>query len=226
MNTLVVFAHPVPGTYPFAVKDALCEEMARHGARIDCLDQHAEGFDPRFTPADHAHFWGGAKPADIAAQHERLDRAERLAFVYPVYWWGMPAIMKGWIERVFAGDYAYRYGSGVADRCTAGLKGLLRDRPTILLGIGGSIERTYERYGYGEAMRTAIDVGLFSYCGIRDVESHTLFDVEGEANAARRAAYLDEVRAIAAAFMAPDRPARDAKREHFGAALREEREPR
>ena len=215
MKLLVVFAHPLRNSYPRAVLDAFLEPIRAQGHQIDLLDLHEEDFDPRFTQADHAHFWGGDIPEEISAYQKRMDAADRLAFIYPVYWWGMPAIMKGWIERTFSGDWAYVYGEGVEDRGKAGLKGLLANRPTLLLGIGGSTERTYRRYRYDDAMRTAIDVGVFSYCGIRDVETHLLFDVEGDANADRREAYLDDVKQVARAFIAPDRVPRDAKAEHF-----------
>ncbi|MFJ6076038.1 NAD(P)H-dependent oxidoreductase [Streptomyces sp. NPDC093065] len=48
--------------------------------------------------------------------HRRVEVADRLAFIYPVYWWGMPAMMKGWIDRVFTEGWACQYGSGVDDR--------------------------------------------------------------------------------------------------------------
>ena len=215
MKILTLFAHPVPGTYPTAVLDALVASFRENGGDVEVLDLHADGFDPRFTEADHAHFWGGPKPDEIERYHKLVESADRLAFVYPVYWWGMPAIMKGWIERVFTGNWAYVYGDGVADRGQAGLKGLLESRPTLLLGIGGSTERTYRRYGYDDAMRTNIDVGVFSYCGIRDVESHILYNVEGDPNADLRASYLEEVREIGERFLSPDRVPMDAKEAHF-----------
>lgn len=49
--------------------------------------------------------------------------------------------------------------------------------PTALIGGGGSKRATYDKYGYDEAMRTQLDVGVFAYCGIRDVESHLIYDV-------------------------------------------------
>ncbi|MWV29075.1 NAD(P)H-dependent oxidoreductase [Aurantiacibacter rhizosphaerae] len=215
MKTLLIFGHPVPGTYPFAVLEAATRTLQDQGDDVEVLDLYEDGFDPRFTKGDHAHFWGGPKPHDVARYHDMVDRADRLVFVYPVYWWGMPAIMKGWIERVFTGDWAYVYGGGVSDRGQAGLKGLLQNRPTLLLAIGGSTQGTYTRYGYDEAMRTNIDVGVFSYCGIRDVTSHILFNVEGDANAQRRADYLGEVRDVVSEFVDPDREPRDAKEWHF-----------
>jgi len=215
VHLLTVFSHPFTDKYPASVMAAFHEPFRHGGHTIDVLDLHLEGFDPRFTQADHAHFWGGPMPEGIAEMHHRVEAADRLAFVFPVYWWGMPATMRGWIERVFTGGWAYQYGTGVDDRGKEPLNSMLRSIPTALLGIGGSKERTYERYGYDDAMRTQIDVGTFAYCGIKDVESHLIYDVEGDHNAPNREDGLTASRAIATAFLAPNRTPRDAKAEHL-----------
>lgn len=217
MHLLTVFAHPVRASYPGQVMDAFHAPFDAAGHSIDVIDLHAEGFDPRFTEADHAHFWGGAIPDGIAQMHQRIEAADRLAFVFPVYWWSMPALMKGWIERVFTGNWAYRYGSGVADRGKEPLVGLLPKVPATLIGVGGSKQRTYDRYGYEEAMRTQLDVGIFAYCGITDVESHLIADVEGEHNGANRTAGLARARMIAEDFASTARKPHNAKEEHLWA---------
>lgn len=215
MHLLTVYSHPFTDRYPAAVMDAFHEPFRQAGHRIDVLDLHREDFDPRFTPEDHAHFWGGPVPAEIAAMHRRVEAADRLAFVFPVYWWGMPAMMKGWIERVFTVGWAYQYGAGVEDRGKQPLTSLLGNVPTILIGIGGSSKRTYDKYGYDEAMRTQLDVGTFAYCGITDVTSHLIYDVEGDHNSAVRDDGLTRAAEIGGAFLAPDRLIRDAKEEHL-----------
>jgi NAD(P)H dehydrogenase (quinone) len=215
MHLMTVFSHPFTDRYPGAVMDAFHDVFRTAGHTIDVLDLHREGFDPRFTEADHAHFWGGPLPEDIPEMHRRVESADRLAFIYPVYWWGMPAMMKGWIERVFTGGWAYQYGSGVADRGTQPLEALLPSIPTALIGIGGSKKRTYDKYGYDEAMRTQMDVGIFAYCGIDDVESHLIYDVEGDRNAPQREAGLQQARDIATDFLAADRIPRTAKHDHL-----------
>lgn len=215
MHLLTVFSHPYRDRYPAAVMDAFHEPFRQADHTIDVLDLHGEGFDPRFTASDHAHFWGGPIPPGIEDMHRRVEAADRLAFVFPVYWWSMPALMKGWIERVFTAGWAYQYGSGVADRGKAALHGLLPSLPTILIGIGGSKKTTYDRYGYDEAMRTQLDVGVFAYCGIDDVESHLVYDVEGDINASRREAGLVRAREIGRSFAASDRTPRHAKEEHL-----------
>ena len=215
MHLLTVFAHPFRDKYPAAVMDAFHEPFREAGYSIDILDLHAEGFDPRFTVADHDHFWGGPVPPEIDAMHRRVESAGRLAFVFPVYWWGMPALMKGWLERVFTGGWAYQFGKGVEDRGLAPPTSLLGNVPTALIGIGGSSRRTYDKYGYAEAMRTQIDVGTFAYCGVTDVQSHLIFDVEGDHNAANREEGLTQVRGLARTFSSSARLVRDAKEDHL-----------
>lgn len=216
MRLLTIFSHPFTDKYPAEVMHRFHKPFQEAGHKIDLLDLHAEDFDPRFTKADHAHFWGGPIPEDVAAFHARVEQADRLAFIFPVYWWGMPAMMKGWIERVFTGDWAYVFGAGVKDRGkVAPPTSLLGNRPTILIGIAGSRKATYDKYGYADAMRTQIDVGTFAYCGITDVQSHLLYDVEGDANAGIREGNLYEVDKIARDFLSPDREIRNAKTDHL-----------
>lgn len=64
--------------------------------------------------------------------------------------------------------------------------------PTTLIGIGRSKKHTYDKYGYAGAMRTQIDVGTFAYCGVTDVSSHLVYDVEGDHNTGMRDQGLDE----------------------------------
>ena len=215
-HLLAVFAHPIVGSYPTAVLEAFQQPFRDAGYSVDVLDLHHEQFDPRFTKADHAHFWGGPVPQDVQQMHRRVEAADRLAFIYPVYWWGMPALMKGWIERVFTGGWAYQFGTGVEDRGTQDLPAsLLPSIPTFLLGIAGSTKRTYAKYGYDAAMRTQIDVGTFAYCGITDVQSHLIFDIEGDHNAPNRDKGLKEAARWAREFLSDDHPVRNAKEDHL-----------
>ena len=199
MHVLTVFDHPQRKNFPGAVLDAFVEGIVQAGHTAEVADLHAEGFDPRFTAEDHAHFWGGPRPADAAREAARVDAADALAFVFPVYWWSFPALTKGWIDRVFTSGWAYSVDAG------SNTRGHLSAKPVMLIGTGGTRPTTYAKYGYREAMRTQIDVGIFGFCGMTDVETHLLLDVDGDANAERRAGYLVDARALGAGLVAPDR---------------------
>jgi NAD(P)H dehydrogenase (quinone) len=84
-----------------------------------------------------------------------------------------------------------------------------------LIGIAGSTRRTYEKYDYAQAMRTQLDVGIFAYCGITDVESHLIYDVEGDHNAPLREKGLQQASEIARAFLSAQRVVRNAEEDHL-----------
>lgn len=137
-----------------------------------------------------------------------------MTFVFPVYWWGMPAMMRGWIERVFTGGWAYGCESAEMDYSTQDQPDpLLPTIPTILLATGATAQPTYSKYGYDEAMCTQLDVGTFAYCGLTDVESHFIYDVEDEEF--NREEGLAEIPAMAREFMSQDRKVRNVKTEHL-----------
>jgi len=171
MRSLIVFAHADPASLTHAVATRIAEGVLSADAAnvVEMADLSAEGFDPRFGAADLALFRRQAgPPPDVLAEQARIDRAEALVLVYPVYWWSMPGQLKGWIDRVFTNGWAY-------DETPAGgiTKHLGRLR-VHLVGIGAADAGTYERRGYADAMRTQIDHGIFDFCGAAVASSELL----------------------------------------------------
>ncbi|WP_342241974.1 NAD(P)H-dependent oxidoreductase [Inquilinus sp. OTU3971] len=169
MHALVVVAHPDPNSLTHAVTARLAEGVSGSGHSSEIADLMAEGFDPRFSANDHAvHLKQAAPSADVLAEQARIDRADALVLVYPVYWWSMPGLLKGWIDRVFANGWAY-------DEIPGGkLEKKLGRLPVHLVALGGAGQGTYERHGYFNAMKTQIDHGIFDFCGARIVTSEFL----------------------------------------------------
>ncbi|MGO7153722.1 NAD(P)H-dependent oxidoreductase [Rhizobium leguminosarum] len=189
MHALIVVAHPDPQSLTHGVAAHLAEgiTLSDAGHSFEIADLAAEAFDPRFSAADIAlHLREGVLPADVAAEQARIDRADALVLVYPVYWWSMPGLLKGWIDRVFTNGWAYDYGAD------ARLVKRLGRLPVHLVGLGGADVRTYARHGYFGAMKTQIDHGIFDYCGARVVTSEVLF----EAGPDHATAHLEAARVI------------------------------
>ncbi|SDE04605.1 NAD(P)H-dependent oxidoreductase [Belnapia rosea] len=170
MHALVVTSHPSAASFTHAVARQVIAGLDAHpGHTSEMADLTAEGFDPRFTATDLALFERrGAADASVLAEQQRIDRADLLVLVYPVYWWSMPGLLKGWIDRVFTQGWAYDEGP---DGATVKLLGRLAVQ---LVGIGGADQGTYARHGYADAMRTQIDHGIFGYCGAPVVGSDFL----------------------------------------------------
>ncbi|MCG2842493.1 NAD(P)H-dependent oxidoreductase [Sandaracinobacter sp. RS1-74] len=160
MHVLVVVSHPVAGSLTQAVARRIAADIEAEGHTIELADLATEGFDPRFGATDIAvHTDGAAPPPDVLAEQGRLDRADALVLVYPIYWWSMPALLKGWIDRVFITGWAY------ADGRDGRLEKKLGRLQVHLVALGGAGLRTYARRGYFGAMKLQIDQGIFDYCG-------------------------------------------------------------
>lgn len=108
MRALVVYCHPSPTSFTAAVRDVVVDRLETARAQITVLDLYAEGFSPVLTrPA-----WEGyAKPpptSGLLARHiAALREADTLIFVYPTWWYGLPAMLKGWLDCVMLPDVAF-----------------------------------------------------------------------------------------------------------------------
>lgn len=175
MHTLIVTSHPNPDALTHAVARYIAEGITSTdgGATAELADLSAEGFDPRFNQDDmQGHQRLAPFPADVLAEQARLDRADALVLVFPVYWWSMPALMKGWIDRVFSNGWAYDDSSG------QGVLKKLGHLPIHLVGLGGADERTWQKRDYTDAMKTQIEAGIFDYCGAPVLSSTLLLETD------------------------------------------------
>ncbi len=141
MHALIVVAHHHPRSLTHALAARIAEGVVRAGHSAETADLAAEGFEPRFGLADHAVHRGQASPpADVLAEQARIDRADTLVLVYPIYWWSMPALLKGWIDRVFSNGWAFDYSIG------GDLRKKLQRLRVVLVGVGGADAGTFERH--------------------------------------------------------------------------------
>jgi len=187
MRALIVVSHPEPGSLTHGVARRVGQGIASAGHGFEVADLAAERFDPRFTVADLAvHRTQASPPPDVLGEQARIDRHQALVLVYPVYWWSMPGLMKGWIDRVFSNGWAFDFSS------QGGLVKKLRHLQVHLLGVAGADAPTYARHGYADAMKTQIDHGIFDYCGARVLSSTLLADSEVQ----DPAAHLETAQAI------------------------------
>ena len=101
MRVLLVYCHPVPDSFNAAVRDAVVRGLTRAGHEIDLLDLYADGFQPVMGEGERRDYHTpGANLAPVAEEVARVKRAEALVFVHPTWWYGPPAMLKGWMDRV------------------------------------------------------------------------------------------------------------------------------
>lgn len=108
MRALVVYCHPAPDSFTAAVRDRVLDRLAAAGAEVRLHDLYHEGFQPVLTAAE----WRGyldspANLAPVAREAADLAWCDTLIFVYPTWWYGLPAMLKGWLDRVLLPDLAF-----------------------------------------------------------------------------------------------------------------------
>jgi NAD(P)H dehydrogenase (quinone) len=140
-------------------------------------------------------------PRDVREHQRKVARAEALAFIAPVWFVGFPAILKGWIERVFTLGFAYSMTSAGWRGDISGRIPLLRHSKALIISTTIFNEEAY-RAGLGQAMRLLIDEFAFRYPGIRTVE-HAYFHAVNMADESTLRGYLERAYLLGKEFGGP-----------------------
>ncbi|EKS6735861.1 NAD(P)H-dependent oxidoreductase [Enterobacter asburiae] len=173
-NVLIVTAHPVDTSLSHSLAARIAGRLREKGTQVEIADLHAEGFNPAMSRGDLDLYHGdqGALPGDILREQQRVERADMLVFVFPIYWWSVPALLKGWFDRVLTLNWAYK----VAD--DGRIVGNMRDVPVRLIATGGSDHTGFDKHGYSTAIQAQIIEGVFGFCGLRNVKFDILYQAD------------------------------------------------
>ena len=113
MNILVLYAHPVETSFNAGLHRMIVERLTAAGHSVDDCDLYAEGFDPRLTRSERLGYHNARGTDDATAPYvERLLRAEALVLSYPVWNFGFPAMLKGFLDRVFLPGVSFKLVDG------------------------------------------------------------------------------------------------------------------
>jgi NAD(P)H dehydrogenase (quinone) len=124
-RALVVYCHPSPDSFVAAVRDRVVAGLTDAGAEVRLTDLYADGFEPGFTAIDRQrHLEPGTDPS-IRHHADDLAWCDTLVLVYPTWWSGQPAMLKGWIDRVWVNGVAWSLPPG-ANRLRAELRNVRR----------------------------------------------------------------------------------------------------
>lgn len=127
MRALVVYCHPRPESFAAAVRDVVLERLSAAGAEVRLLDLYAEGFNPVMGRAELGdHFDTDKNQAGLEAHVDHLRWCDTLVFVYPTWWYGLPAMLKGWLDRAFLPGVAFIMPSKEGEDIRPGLRHITR----------------------------------------------------------------------------------------------------
>ncbi|MBN9044469.1 MAG: NAD(P)H-dependent oxidoreductase [Rhizobiales bacterium] len=185
MNVLIVFAHPEPQSLNASLRDIAAEELKAQGHTVRVSDLYAMGWKsevdradfPSLTPgerlmpaaASKRAFHEGTLTEDVKAEIEKLLWADMLILQFPLWWFAMPAILKGWVDRVFAYGFAYGVGEHSDKRWGDRYgEGRLAGKRAMLIVTAGGWEEHYAPRGINgpiDDLLFPINHGILYYPG-------------------------------------------------------------
>jgi len=159
-STLIVYAHPNRDGHCGRFLQEVTAELERRGEPFELLDLCALGYDPVLKANEHyASGRDDVSPRNREFQ-ETIRDAARLVFIYPVWWQNMPAVLKGFVDRVFTAGFAFRYRpSGLPE-------GLLKGRRAAVFTSSGA-PRFFARFLAGDRALKVLVKDTLRFCRLK-----------------------------------------------------------
>lgn len=191
MQVLVVLAHPLKDSFAAAIARTAVAALRDRGHTVDLLDLYAENFDPRLTAAERDSYMTGSYDlSDIAPYAERLKAAEVLILVFPQWWFGPPAILKGFIDRTFVPGTAFAYDDN-SIKLVPKLDKLKHFWSFSTTGSPWWVVKFY----MGDPVRRTLKRGIAAFCSKRVDFRMTCLHNMDDTTPGKREEFLDKVRA-------------------------------
>jgi putative NADPH-quinone reductase len=126
-RALVLYCHPRADSFTAAVRDTVLDRLAAAGAEVRLRDLYAEGFEPAMSAGEHADYEDGERNrCGVSDDCDDLLWADTLIFVYPTWWYGLPAMLKGWLDRALVPDVAFMLPKREGETIRPGLTHITR----------------------------------------------------------------------------------------------------
>ncbi len=167
MNHLIIYAHPSEDSYSHQLVSQLKDFLISKGDNVVVRDLYGIDFNPILSAQEIANLKNGIIADDVKQEQEFVSECEVISVVYPLWWASFPAILKGYIDRVFSYGFGYKVGA-------SGIEGLLTDKKVILhTSMGNSIE-DYKKNDLLKNFTFTQGHEVFGFCGL-EVENHFFY---------------------------------------------------
>ena len=170
MKVLIVFTHPNSNSFNHALLENITAGLVESGHEVVAKDLYKENFDPILSALELDALHKGKTPERIAKEQEQLLWADSLVFIYPLWWFDRPAILKGWFDVVLTNGLAFEYSS-------EGVKGLLKHKKAEVIITAGGSKKYFVDNDALQLIHRPVTDGTLSFCGIDDVSHQIHFDI-------------------------------------------------
>ena len=159
MRHLIIAAHPGRNSFNHSVVEAYTAALGERGHKVQVRDLYALGFNPVLSARDLTALSSGRFAKDVRAEQALVAKSDVLTFVAPLWWSGFPAMLKGYIDRVFCAGFAYVVRRGDYRPGLSGKKG-------VIITTSGATTGELRSGGTLRALRAIQEQGLVEFCGI------------------------------------------------------------
>ncbi|MNH94319.1 FMN-dependent NADH-azoreductase 1 [compost metagenome] len=165
MKTLIIFTHPNHQSLSYSFLEATIQGLQDNPSQheIEVVDLYAESFDPLLVFNEHKRRRDMHMDPNLEKYRNQLLWAEKIVFIYPIWWGRPPAMLLGYIDQMFSSNFAYRDKGGLLP------EGLLKGKSVVCISTmkGPAL---YPLFWLNNAHKTLMRKALFSYVGIKKVK--------------------------------------------------------
>lgn len=171
MKALIVYAHPNPASFNAGILQTIQKELEKNAIEYNLRNLYELQFNPVFSGAElGAVFTGNGSLEDVQFEQSFITQSDLLIFVYPIWWFGPPAILKGYIDRVFAHGFSFVYGP-------KGVTPMMKGKKAFVVQTGGNTPEAYEAYGLTNVPKDTMEKGTLQFMGF-ETSALTLLAVQ------------------------------------------------
>jgi putative NADPH-quinone reductase len=165
LKVLTVVSHPRTRSLTFSATNRFVQGLIEAGHETEILDLHRIGFNPVLWEEDEPDWSGKSKlySPEVEREIERMKQFDALAYVFPLWWFSMPAMLKGYIDRVW--NQGFAYGSS-----------RLHHQHVLWFILAAAPREHLEKREYDKMIAHHLNVGLSSYVGISNSQVEYLYD--------------------------------------------------
>jgi NAD(P)H dehydrogenase (quinone) len=160
MKYLLIYVHPNPKSFNHAILETISAELRKKKKEFKVRDLYKIGFNPTLSMKDLTAIENGDVPKDIKREQNYITKADTLILIFPIWWSAMPAMLKGYIDRVFSMKFAY-------DITEDAVIGLLKGKKVFIVSTTGASREDYEKMGAFKMMNMSIDMAIFQFSGMK-----------------------------------------------------------
>ncbi len=179
MKVLIVFTHPSKSSFNHALLENIISGLKQAGHEIRIKDLYKENFNPILTGDDLTMLHTNNIPEKIDKEQQQLLWADSLIFIYPLWWFDRPAMLKGWFDVVLTNGLAFEYSS-------EGVKGLLKHKKALVIITAGGSKQYFIDNDALQLIHRPVTDGTLSFCGIKDVSHQIYYDISNLSDTERQ----------------------------------------